>query len=132
LVLLIAVHRSGATETYSLTRPSESTSWVIEKEAVKTHTVEDPLPGGSFVVDRKSGDKRIADRAMLETCLQSSTAVAGLPSVLIVSGTKKVKCFADITGERVGKAEWDSKCGTVSCVEIIERMGKLLIDKYFV
>jgi syntaxin-binding protein 5 len=107
------------------------TSWVIEEEAVKMHTVENPLPGGTFVVDRKSGDKRVPDKAMLGACLQPPTAVADLRSFLIVSGTKEVKCFANITGERVGKAEWDSKCGLISRVEIVERMGKLLIDKPF-
>jgi len=38
-------------------------------------------------------------------------------------GAKGVRCIADITGERVGKADWNSKVGGVESVQIVEKSG---------
>ena len=95
----------------------------MESDVIKMHTVEDPLLAGTFVIDRKTGNKQCADRSRLGACLQL-TGTAEMRGILIVSGAKAVKCFADITGERLGKAEWDSKAGKVQSVNVIERLGE--------
>ena len=127
-VLLIAVHDSGLTEIFTVSRPSGLDVWVIESECVTTHTVPNPLPGSTFVLDGKTGAKRKADRAGLRLSLQPSSATSNVPSVLVVVGATRGKCIANINGEKIGKTDWDVKMGSVLSVEVVEKMGMFGVE----
>lgn len=43
----------------------------------------------------------------------------------VVAGVKGAKCFADVTGDRVGKTEWKDTEGVVKNVQIVERHSQL-------
>ena len=117
------MRRSGSSEVFKVIRDTCSTTWVIHGEAEKRRTVEKPLQGGTFVIDRKTGGKLAADRTGLEACLQPLTSAADRHGILVVAGEEVVKSIADITGDRIGKAEWATEAGMIQCVNIVERMG---------
>jgi syntaxin-binding protein 5 len=122
-VLLIAVHASGLTEVFRVNRSSGSGSWVIDGECTKTHTVQHPIPGGTFVVDSKTGVKRNADGARLKLALQSSPTTLDAHGILIVTGANGAKCIRNVTGERLGKTDWGNKMGIVRSAEVVGTMG---------
>jgi len=72
------------------------------------------------VLDSKTGLQRKANRNRLAASLEPG---AEAHSIWITAGTKGVRCVSDITGERIGKAEWGNKVGSVQSVKVIERNG---------
>ena len=41
----------------------------------------------------------------------------------ICAGVKGVRCVVDVTGERIGRAEWPSKLGKVDRVAVVQKNG---------
>ena len=122
-IQLVAVRQSGYSEIYKVIRDSSSTNWVIDGDTERRWIVENPLEGGTFVIDHKTGVTLAADRSGLEACLQTQTGEVDRHGILVVAGEKVVKSISDITGERIGKAEWATESGTIQTVSIVERMG---------
>lgn len=42
-------------------------------------------------------------------------------SFWVTAGAKGVKCVVDITGERIGRADWPSKAGRIENVVIVRK-----------
>jgi syntaxin-binding protein 5 len=120
-VRLIASRASGHTQIFSLSRPSGSPSWQLDGP-VETDTITHPLSRGSFILDANTGISIKADRSHLAASLRVSDHHY-VPCLWVTAGAKGVRCIADITGERVGKADWSSKLGGVESVHIIEKSG---------
>jgi hypothetical protein len=84
--------------------------------------ISSPLPEGTFVINSKNGAFCKADRLRFADILhfhdQEDDSV-----ILVTSGTKGVRSYVNITGERVGKAEWSTKFGDVIGVQIVEQLG---------
>jgi len=121
-IRLIASHASGYTQIFNLSRPSGSPSWKLDGEPVETDTLAHPVLHGSFILDANTGGPIKADRSHLAASLQASDR-NNTPCLWITAGAKGVRCIADITGERVGKADWSNKVGAVESVQIIEKSG---------
>jgi hypothetical protein len=96
----------------------------MEKDCMQIRTVQEPLPGGTFVLDSKTGIRRKADSSRLALSLQTPSGLEP-PGILIVAGAKGIKCIADLTGEKLGKAEWSGKSGTAQSAQVVEKMGAL-------
>ena len=89
-----------------------------------------PVPGGSLVLDAKSGARRPADRAALAAILQRDEVIRGdsIPKYIWVSaGAKSVRTTLNVNGERIAKVEWSSKVGTVEHVEVVRRLGECIL-----
>ena len=125
-VRLLATRESGATTIYSLSR-SDSGSWSVSEHRETTDGVSHTIPNASFVLDLKLGAARKADRSGLAEVIHSSAeeAVKGT-SFWVTAGAKGVKCVLDITGERIGRAEWPSKIGKVENVTITRKASECL------
>jgi len=77
------------------------------------------------VLDANTGVPIKADRSRLAASLQPSDR--NHPHCLWVSvGSKGIRCIADITGDRVGKADWNNKVGGIENVQIVEKNGKCI------
>ncbi|KXN88842.1 hypothetical protein AN958_06711 [Leucoagaricus sp. SymC.cos] len=87
------------------------------------------MEDGTFVINTKSGAFCKADRSRFADILHFHSQECE-PVVLIASGIKGVKSFLNITGERVGKADWSSKFGEVVGVQIVERLGSRVFVAY--
>lgn len=48
----------------------------------------------------------------------------GTHCIWVIAGAKGVRCFADVDGHRLGKADWGTKVGPVRNVEVVERDGE--------
>ena len=88
-----------------------------------TETLPSPIPHGSFVLDAKTGIPWRADRNRLGISLQEGTAT-DTHVLWISAGGKGVRCVADVTGEKIGKADWGHKLGAVRNVQVVERNGE--------
>lgn len=44
--------------------------------------------------------------------------------LLVIAGSKGARCNVDITGDRLGKVEWNNKMGKVSSVQIVQKLGE--------
>lgn len=42
----------------------------------------------------------------------------------VVAGAKGAKCYADVTGERIGRTDWKEAEGSVKSAQIVERHGQ--------
>ncbi|KAJ7651666.1 WD40 containing snare-dependent exocytosis protein [Mycena polygramma] len=120
-IRLIVGYISGAGETLTVLRDANSTSWRIDSEIKKVDTVANPLAGGTFILDSKSGVPVQATREGLTKSLHPTPAETHC--ILVTAGSKGAKSFSDLTGARIGKVDWGNKTGAVCSVQIIEKMG---------
>lgn len=95
--------------------------WKIDPDVKKTETVAHPLPGGTFLVDPKSGVPLGATKEQLVQSLSPSPP--DMHRILVTAGTKSARCFVDVTGTRIAKTEWGNKAGNVHSAQIVEKMG---------
>ncbi|KAI9057006.1 hypothetical protein FKP32DRAFT_1615502 [Trametes sanguinea] len=110
---------SGATSIYTLQYNAPST-WTVVQPPVTVEGATRPVPGGSFVLDAKTGIRCRGDRAGLAAALHKETASEEARGFIWVSaGGKGVRCTLNVNGERVAKAEWGSKVGTIQHVEVV-------------
>lgn len=124
-ILLLAIHMSDATDIYTISRSSDG-AWSVSDQRERTEAVNSPLPGGSFVIEAKNGRRCKAERNALMTALSPNPTEAVKGRYLWVSaGARGVKCVVDITGDRIGRADWPSKAGKVQQVCVIEKNGEL-------
>jgi hypothetical protein len=93
---------------------------------VETETLAHPLRHGSFIIDANTGALIKADRSRLGASLQGSSR-NNVPYLWVTAGAKGVRCIADITGERVSKADWSNKVGGVESVQIVEKSGQQIV-----
>ncbi|KAI0361067.1 hypothetical protein OH77DRAFT_1417267 [Trametes cingulata] len=118
---LICSAASGATSIYTLAHSAPST-WTVTQPPVATESPARPIPGGTFVLDAKTGAKCGGDRKGLAAVLQTDEAPD--PSrkfVFVAAGAKGIRCTLNVNGERIAKAEWGAKVGTVQHVEVVEK-----------
>ncbi|KIY50420.1 hypothetical protein FISHEDRAFT_39094 [Fistulina hepatica ATCC 64428] len=118
-IRLVTVKTSGELEVFTLVK-GQAQAWSIRRTKGED-TVANPFHGGLFLVDSKTGNPCKANRSGLNRALNSEPAESH--SILVVAGNKGVRCFSDITGDRLGKAEWGTKSGVVRSAQIIERLG---------
>ncbi|KAK1234875.1 Lethal(2) giant larvae sro7 [Marasmius sp. AFHP31] len=116
---LIAVKTSGDSFLFSLEQSAADSSWSVSGEPVKIDTPSQPVPGGLFVIDAKTGRSCLANRRGLHS---SEGHV-----LLVAAGAKGVRCYIDVTGDRLGKAEWSIKAGQVLCTQIVEKLGSFAL-----
>ncbi|KAF9270713.1 hypothetical protein L218DRAFT_1013731 [Marasmius fiardii PR-910] len=115
---LIAAKASGSSLLYTVNQNRADSSWAISGEPVKIETPSNPLPGGLFVIDAKSGARCLAERRRLVSPQPSEGHV-----LLIAAGAKGVRCHLDVTGDRLGRVEWSSKAGQVLTTQVVEKLG---------
>ncbi|KAG7099718.1 hypothetical protein E1B28_001536 [Marasmius oreades] len=115
---LIAAKTSGSSFLYTLTQTPPDSLWSISGDPVKIDTPSNPLPGGLFVIDAKSGARCLAERRRLVSPPPFEGHV-----LFIAAGTEGVRCHLDITGDRLGKTDWSSKAGQVLTTQIVEKLG---------
>ncbi|CDO73112.1 hypothetical protein BN946_scf185007.g166 [Trametes cinnabarina] len=112
---------SGATSIYALNYEPPST-WTILQSPATVEGPARPIPGGCFVLDAKTGMKCRADRYGLATALQKvDMAEEARKFIWVMAGGKGVRCTLNINGERIAKAEWGNKVGTIQHVEVVEK-----------
>ena len=114
-------YSSGLAQIINLGRSSGSSSWVIDGEALETEILPSPIPRGSFVIDANNGAPLKADRRGLNATFR--TVDNHSQCLWITASAKGVRSIVNITGERVGKADWSTKAGSVENVQIVERNG---------
>ncbi|EMD32655.1 hypothetical protein CERSUDRAFT_118683 [Gelatoporia subvermispora B] len=133
-IRLIATVASGATTLYTIAR-SEDGAW---NAVASTHTVEAaqrPVPGGSAVLDAKTGARIHASRDGLAAALriaqhdvaEGETAEGHKRTVWVSAGAKGARCIANLTGERIAKTDWSSKAGAVLQTKVIEKNGSSVL-----
>ncbi|KAI8981153.1 lethal giant larvae like, C-terminal-domain-containing protein [Trametes punicea] len=112
---------SGATSIYTLMDGAPST-WTVAQPPVTVEATARPIPGGCAVFDAKTGMRCRADRNGLATVLQAGNATdEDRKFIWVAAGSKGVRCVLNVTGERIAKAEWGNKVGTVHRVEVIQK-----------
>jgi hypothetical protein len=109
---------------FTLSRNSDSSSWIFGGDPITAETVESPLPYGTFVLDGKTGVPWKADRTKLGACLHA-TVLKDTHGLLVSTGAKGARCVVNITGERISKVDWGSKGGIVQNVQLVEKNGEL-------
>jgi syntaxin-binding protein 5 len=120
-VRLIATRGSGNTTIHALSR-SSSGAWAVSEHRETTEGISHAIPRASFVLDAKNGAHRKADRSGLAEVIHSDAEDARKgTSFWVTAGAKGAKCAVDITGERIGRAEWPSKTGKVERVVVIKK-----------
>lgn len=119
---MIAVRESGLSQVFTLSRPAGSGAWIVDGDPMEADGVVSPFAQGNFVLDSKSGFYWKADGSRLAASHQPTPA--GVHGIWIIAGAKGVRSVADITGDRIGKADWGTKVGTVQNVQIVEKSGK--------
>ena len=124
LLRLIAIRFSGNEDVYTISQSHEG--FKFEGPVTFNKVVPNPLPNGTFVVDAKTGASCKADRQRFMDMLHFHEKEVG-PVVLVAAGMKGVRSFLNITGERIGKAEWSAKSGSVVDVQIVERLGRYTV-----
>ncbi|KDQ63133.1 hypothetical protein JAAARDRAFT_119208 [Jaapia argillacea MUCL 33604] len=130
-IRLLGTKTSGETKIYTLNHSPATGLWSIDSEPKVMETAANPVPRGStFVIDARSGARCKADRAGLAVALNPpKPAPVGKEDgstghcILVTAGGKGVRCNLDVDGDRIAKADWPSKVGTVECVEVVERNG---------
>lgn len=131
-VRLLACHRSGTVDVYTLVNPESSGRiWTVSDVIEKLDGSDHPMPRGSFVINAKNGASRAAARQNFSEALEGR---AGSPRskekkedgkahcFWISVGEKGARCIVNYTGNRVGKVDW-GKGVNVECVEVIDRSG---------
>lgn len=120
---LITVRQSGSVQVYTFTEFEGK--WKYDKEVVKSDTSAGVLlHNGSFIVDGKSGIPWGANRQRSRIIGQPAGEAHGC---FITVGSKGVRCNIDVTGERVGKVDWPDYAKRIVNVQVIDKLGKLLM-----
>lgn len=120
-VRLIISRRSGDAELVTLqTTKGSGSPWGVAGEIIDFRGVSDPLPEGSFVLDSKTGKNRGATGSLF--ALSYHGELCPSPSIFITVGHKGARSYADITGERIGKADWGIRGGNAVAAQIVGRM----------
>ncbi|KIJ66213.1 hypothetical protein HYDPIDRAFT_26582 [Hydnomerulius pinastri MD-312] len=121
-IRLIAIHASGTTNIYKIARKQGSKAYSIAG-VVTAETLPDTLPHCSYVIDANNGAPLHADGIRLAASMQSSTAKAKANDCLWVTVSPTgARCNVDITGDRIGKADWNRKHAILDG-QIVERNG---------
>lgn len=121
-VRLIISRRSGDAELVTLqTTKGSGSPWGVAGEIIDFRGVSDPLPEGSFVLDSKTGKNRGATGSLF--ALSYHGELCPSPSIFITVGHKGARSYADITGERIGKADWGIRGGNAVAAQIVGRMS---------
>ncbi|KAF6766707.1 lethal giant larvae like, C-terminal-domain-containing protein [Ephemerocybe angulata] len=118
--LLISRH-SGSLEVLTLVPSGTPATWGVEKEPTIIRGVSEPLPEGSFVLDSKSGSQRGATGSLFASALDHQSSSS--PSLLVTVGAKGARAYANITGERIGKADWGVRAGNALAAQVVKRMA---------
>ena len=127
---LLAQRSSRSLDVYTFTRPLNGSLWEIKETPEIVEGIPDPLAFGTFVLDTKTGLKLQANRSGLTRSLEPPTGSHSAGRCFVViAGAKGVRTNLDITGERLGKADWKTKT-TVKSVQVIERSGKCVEYEY--
>ncbi|EKM61629.1 uncharacterized protein PHACADRAFT_169080 [Phanerochaete carnosa HHB-10118-sp] len=120
-VRLLATRESGTTAIYTLSR-TPSGIWSVGADHATTEGISHAIPGASFVLDIKTGAARTADKIGLVSVMHADAGDAQKGTAIwVVAGAKSVKSVLDITGERLGRAEWPSKAGKVESVVVVRK-----------
>ncbi|KAI0334428.1 hypothetical protein GY45DRAFT_1334312 [Cubamyces sp. BRFM 1775] len=117
---LFASALSGNTSVYTLAHEASS-AWSVKQAALAVEIPGRPIAGGCFVLEAKTGTRCRADRQGLATVLHPDSAGEGKKYVWVAVGSKGVRCTLNVNGERIAKADWGSKVGTVQRAEIVEK-----------
>lgn len=108
-------------EIYTITQTNSGFS--LESPIYLSKILPHPLRGGTFVVTSKTGVLCKADRSRFAAIYHSSDQTSE-SVVLVATGPRGVRSFANINGQRLGKADWNTKYGNVISVQIVERLGE--------
>ncbi|KAL0576712.1 Lethal(2) giant larvae sro7 [Marasmius crinis-equi] len=117
---LIAAKTSGSSFVFTLEQSPADSSWKVSEEPVKIDTPNHPVPGGLFVIDAKNGARCLAVRRRLHSPSEGRV-------LFVAAGMKGVRCSLDVTGDRLGRAEWNSKMGQVLSTQIVEKLGSFAL-----
>ncbi|KAE9409115.1 hypothetical protein BT96DRAFT_953546 [Gymnopus androsaceus JB14] len=117
---LIVGRSSGASQVFTFGRSADS-SWVPFGEVVKFDSPVQPM--AMFVLNSKNGSPCGAYRSRLAASMDASRATPTDQVLLVIAGSKGARCNVDITGDRLGKVEWNNKMGKVSSVQIVQKLG---------
>lgn len=105
------------------------------EDSKKLEGIEHPLPKGTFVLNAKDGRSRAATQATFKEALYGGTSTiakadksSGIHCFWISAGEKGVKCIADFTGTRLGKADW-GKGKRIECVEVLFNKGETFLSE---
>ncbi|KAL1740665.1 hypothetical protein HDZ31DRAFT_47042, partial [Schizophyllum fasciatum] len=106
---LLALRASGNGLVYTVDR--DGASGTSTPTPISFEGAPSVLQAGLFVIDSKTGASwRGGERP-------------GSKPLLVSVGAKGARCNSDITGERVGKAEWSSRFGTAASAAVVEKLG---------
>lgn len=119
-VRLIASCSSGDSEVFTLVPSGNPASWKVSGEPITIKGIWDPIY--SVVIDSKTGALKKPNPARLAASLRP-TPKDNSHSFFLVVGKKGARCFTDIDGDRIGKAEWRHKAGVTQVAQLVEHMG---------
>ncbi|KAI0705856.1 lethal giant larvae like, C-terminal-domain-containing protein [Cytidiella melzeri] len=125
-ILLLAIHMSGSTMIYNVLRSPDGT-WSVSDQTEHTDSSSQPLPHASFVLESRNGRICKAERDGLVSALNPNPSVARGRYFWVTAGAKGVKCVVNITGDRIGRAEWPSKAGKVEKVCVIQKNASVVL-----
>ncbi|KAI0275129.1 hypothetical protein BC834DRAFT_965566 [Gloeopeniophorella convolvens] len=123
--------------TYTLARSADG-AWSAPPAPYDADGVPAPLPGGTFVLDARTGAPCRADKARLAVALEHARAPApaqpdaaedAAQSLLLVVGARGARCAADFGEERVARAEWGARGGAAAAAvraQVVERNGTVV------
>ena len=97
-------------------------TWGVLGEPVATHGVSEPLKEGVFVLDSKTGARIGATGSLFAASYRSESPSS--PPILITVGAKGVRTYGNITGDRIGKADWGVRAGNAVAAQVVQRMGE--------
>ncbi|KAJ6621080.1 lethal giant larvae like, C-terminal-domain-containing protein [Mycena sp. CBHHK59/15] len=120
-IRLIVAYTSGATEILTIVQDANSSTWKTDPEIKKAEGAANPLPGGTFLLDSKNAALCNATRDRLAQSFKPTAS--DTHCLFVTAGSKGARCFADITGTRIGKTDWGNKVGTVLNAQVVEKMG---------
>ncbi|GJE89618.1 hypothetical protein PsYK624_057220 [Phanerochaete sordida] len=129
-VRLLATRESGATTIYALSRTA-SGIWSVGTGPETTEGVAHAIPRASFVLEVRNGARRGADGlGLLEALHGDATDAKKGAFFWVVAGAKGAKAVLDVTGERIGRAEWPGKAGRVESVVVVRKNTSTLLVAY--
>lgn len=101
---LVTLRISGAGRVYTFNDDGSVQEPIVFEGAA------DPVNNGLFVIDSKTGAPWRGERP-------------GAKPLLVSVGGRGARCTLDVTGERVGKAEWGSRFGAAGSAAVVEKLG---------
>jgi syntaxin-binding protein 5 len=121
-VRLLAIHLSGHMDVVSFTQVLDTAAWSVFGDVINTEAISNPLQHGNFVLDEKTGLMVAADRGRI--FLSQNASNNETRSILVTTGTKGARTYAEINGQRIAKVDWGSgKMGNIQRTQIVEKMG---------